>query len=115
MGMVHWLRQGGVPMEQNYVFMTDSDSDLLYSIADERNIQVLRMPYTLDKKEYLDDNGRKKIKKAFFEKMVAGANPNTSLLPTEVYLEYFAPILRQKDILFIDFSYQMSFTITNNF
>ena len=25
-------------MAQNYVFMTDSDSDLLYSIADEKNI-----------------------------------------------------------------------------
>ena len=102
-------------MEQNYVFMTDSDSDLLYSIADERNIPVVRMPYTLDNKEYLDDNGRSGVEKAFFEKMVAGANPNTSLLPTEVYLEYFEPILRQKDLLFIAFSSQMSSTINNIF
>ena len=32
-------------MPQNYVFMTDSDSDLPYDIADARGIQVIRMPY----------------------------------------------------------------------
>ena len=42
-------------MEQTYVFMTDSDSDLLYSIADERHIPVVKMPYILDGKEYFDD------------------------------------------------------------
>ena len=35
-------------MPQNYVFMTDSDSDLYYRIADERNIQVIKMPYAID-------------------------------------------------------------------
>lgn len=100
-------------MDQNYVFMTDSDSDLLYSIADEKHIPVVRMPYTLDGKEYLDDNGRSGIEKDFFRKMREGANPATSLLPTAVYLEYFEPILREKDLLFIAFSSQMSSTINN--
>ena len=45
-------------MPQNYVFMTDSDSDLYYRIADERNIQVIKMPYAIDGVEYYDDNGR---------------------------------------------------------
>ena len=100
-------------MEQNYVFMTDSDSDLLYSIADEKHIPVVKMPYTLDGKEYLDDNGRAGIEKDFFQKMRDGANPNTSLLPTATYLEYFEPILREKDLLFVAFSSQMSSTINN--
>ena len=39
-------------MPQNYVFMTDSDSDLPYDIADARGIQVVRMPYVIDGKEY---------------------------------------------------------------
>lgn len=100
-------------MEQSYVFMTDSDSDLLFSIADEKKIPVVRMPYTLDGKEYLDDNGRSGIEKEFFRRMREGATPNTSLLPTEVYLEYFEPILKEKDLLFIAFSSQMSATIQN--
>jgi len=100
-------------MEQNYVFMTDSDSDLLYSIADEKHIPVVKMPYTLDGKEYLDDNGRAGVEEAFFKRMRDGAMPNTSLLPTAVYLEYFEPILKEKDLLFIAFSSQMSSTINN--
>lgn len=102
-------------MNPSYVFMTDSDSDLLYSIADEKNIPVVHMPYTLDGKEYLDDNGRAGIEKAFFAKMREGATPNTSLLPTEVYLEYFEPILKEKDLFFVAFSSQMSATINNIF
>ncbi len=101
-------------MEQSYVFMTDSDSDLLYSIADERNISVVKMPYILDGKEYFDDNGRAGIEADFFAKMRAGAAPSTSLLSTPVYLEYFEPILSSgKDILFVAFSSQMSNTILN--
>ena len=102
-------------MAQNYVFMTDSDSDLLYSIADERNIPVVQRPYALEGKEYLDDNGRSGGEKAFFDKMRTGAAPVTSLLPTEVYLEYFEPILREKDLLFVAFSSKMSNTILNIF
>ena len=100
-------------MEQSYVFMTDSDSDLLYSIADERKIPVVRMPYTLDGEEYLDDNGRSGVERRFFRRMREGAAPSTSLLPTEAYIEYFEPILREKDLLFIAFSSQMSATIEN--
>ena len=100
-------------MIQDYVFMTDSDSDLHYTIADEKNIPVVRMPYTIDGKEYMDDNGRAGVEKDFFKSMREGAMPNTSLLPTEAYLEYFEPILREKDLLFVAFSSKMSATINN--
>ncbi len=100
-------------MPQDYVFMTDSDSDLLYSIADERHIPIVRMPYSLDGQEYFDDNGRSGVEKGLFDRMRKGATPNTSALPTEAYLEYFDPILKQKDLLFIAFSSQMSCTINS--
>jgi len=100
-------------MAQNYLFITDSDSDLLYTIADEKNIPVVQMPYTIDGKEYLDDNGRSSVEKAFFARMREGGTPNTSLLPTDVYLEFFEPYIREKDILFVAFSSQMSATINN--
>lgn len=102
-------------MEQNYVLMTDSDSDLPFSTADALGIPVVRMPYTLDGEEHEDDNGRAGVEKHFFERMRAGATPNTSLLPTEAYLEYFEPILREKDLLFIAFSSNMSSTLQNVF
>lgn len=100
-------------MDQSYVFITDSDSDLLYSIADEKNIPVIQMPYIIDGKEYLDDNGRAGIEHAFFARMREGATPSTSLLSTEVYLEFFEPYIKEKDILFVAFSSQMSATIHN--
>ena len=100
-------------MNPSYVLMTDSDSDLLYSIADEKNIPVVRMPYVLDGQEYFDDNGRSGGGKEYFERMRQGAAPVTSLLPTAAYLEYFEPILKEKDLLFIAFSSQMSNTIVN--
>ena len=100
-------------MPQNYVFMTDSDSDLPFDIADARGIQVIQMPYAIDGKEYMDDNGRTNDPHAFFQKMRAGSAPNTSLLPTEAYLEIWEPILKEKDILFIAFSSKMSATLNN--
>ncbi len=100
-------------MKQNYVFMTDSDSDLPYYIADEKNIPVVKMPYALEGKEYFDDNGRSGGEKGFFERMRKGAAPVTSLLSTAVYLDYFEPILKESDLLFVAFSSQMSATINN--
>ncbi len=100
-------------MHKDYAVMTDSDSDLLYSIADTLPLTVVKMPYVLDGVEYMDDNGRDGREKEFFDKMRAGSAPNTSLLPKEVYLEYFEPVLRERDLLFIAFSSQMSATINN--
>ena len=100
-------------MPQNYVFMTDSDSDLPYDIADARGIQVIKMPYAIDGKEYLDDNGRSNDPRAFFQAMRNGAVPKTSALPTEAYLEFFEPYLKEKDILFISFSSKMSATLNS--
>lgn len=100
---------------QNYVLMTDSDSDLPYDIAESRNIPVVRMPYMLDGVECFDDNGRSGREKVLFDRMRAGSAPATSLLPTAAYLEYFEPILAQTDLLFLAFSSQMSATINNVF
>lgn len=97
----------------NYCLMTDSDSDLHFSYAKEHNIPVVRMPYTLDGVEYFDDNGATGQEKVLFERMRQGSVPSTSLLSKEAYLEYFGPILKERDLLFIAFSSQMSATIEN--
>ena len=39
-------------MNQTYVFMTDSDSDLPFHLKQQYDIPVVYMPYALDGKEY---------------------------------------------------------------
>ncbi len=97
---------------QNYILMTDSDSDLPYSLKAEYDIPVVYMPYTLDGKEYFDDLGQTLDHKSFFDAMRSGAHPTTSALNETVYEEYFEPILREgRDLLFLAFSSQLSGTI----
>lgn len=100
-------------MPRNYVFMTDSDSDLPWQYAKEKKIPVVRMPYTVGDQEYFDDNGESGGEKEFFDKMRKGATAVTSLLPTAAYLEYFEPILEKSDLLFVAFSSKMSATFNN--
>ena len=97
----------------NYVFMTDSNSDLTYTLKDKYDIPVVYMPYVLDGVEYFADLGRGGNSKVFYDRMREGALPITSLLPTASYLEYFEPILQENDLLFVAFSSQLSATINN--
>lgn len=97
---------------QNYVLMTDSDSDLPYALKVEHDIPVVYMPYSLDGKEYFDDLGQTLDHKAFYDRMRQGAHPTTSALNEAVYEEYFEPILAGgQDLLFLAFSSQLSMTI----
>ena len=97
---------------QNYILMTDSDSDLPYALKVEYNIPVVYMPYSLEGKEYYYDLGQTLDHKSFFDRMRQGAHPTTSALNETVYEEYFEPILAEgKDILFLAFSSQLSMTI----
>jgi len=97
---------------QNYILMTDSDSDLPFALKEQYDIPVVYMPYVLEGKEYFDDLGQTLDHKSFYDKMRAGAQPTTSALNETIYEEYFEPILSAgQDILFIAFSSQLSGTI----
>ena len=99
---------------QNYILMTDSDSDLPYALKVQYDIPVVYMPYTLDGKEYFDDLGQTLDHKSFFDAMRDGAHPTTAALNQTNYEEYFEPILKDgKDILFLAFSSQLSGTINS--
>lgn len=95
----------------DYVFMTDSDSDLPYDLKVKYDIPVVYMPYALNGKEYYDDLGQTLDHKSYYEAMRSGAAPVTSALNEEDYLEYFEPILKEKDLLFAAFSSKLSCTI----
>ena len=99
-------------MAMNYVFMTDSDSDLPYHLKEKYDIPVVYMPYALNGKEYFDDLGQTLDHKSYFDAMRNGAAPVTSALNEETYLEYFEPILKNgQDLLFVAFSSKLSCTL----
>ena len=98
-------------MEQNYVFMTDSDSDLPFHLKEQYDIPVVYMPYALDGKEYFDDLGQMLDHKSYYDMMRNGAVPVTSALNEATYLDYFEPILKEKDLLFVAFSSKLSCTL----
>ena len=105
------LKEAGF-MDQNYVFMTDSDSDLPFHLKEEYDIPVVYMPYALNGKEYFDDLGQSLDFKSYYDAMRAGANPVTSALNEDAYLDYFTPVLEGgKDLLFVAFSSKLSSTI----
>ena len=99
-------------MELNYVFMTDSDSDLPFHLKEKYNIPVVYMPYALNGKEYFDDLGQTLDHKSYYDAMRNGANPVTSALNEAAYIDYFEPILKSgKDLLFVAFSSKLSCTL----
>ena len=95
----------------DYVFMMDSDSDLPYDLKVKYDIPMVYMPYALDGKEYFDDLGQTLDHKSYYDRMRNGAVPVTSALNKANYLDYFEPILKEKDLLFLAFSSKMSSTI----
>ena len=99
-------------MEMNYVYMTDSDSDLPYHLKEQYDIPVVYMPYALNGKEYFDDLGQTLDHKSYYDAMRSGANSVTSALNEESYLEYFEPVLQSgRDLLFVAFSSKLSCTL----
>ena len=99
-------------MAVDYIFITDSDSDLPYHLKEQYDIPVIYMPYALDGKEYFDDLGQTLDHKSYYDAMRAGATPVTSALNEAAYLDYFEPILQEgKDILFVAFSSKLSCTL----
>ena len=98
-------------MEQTYVFMTDSDSDLPFHLKEQYDIPVVYMPYALDGKEYFDDLGQMLDHKSYYDMMRNGAAPVTSALNEASYIEYFEPVLKEKDLLFVAFSSKLSCTL----
>lgn len=97
----------------DYVFMTDSNSDMPYTYRDQYDIPLVYMPYCLGNEEYVSDLGRGSMYKDLFARMRKGEAPSTSLLPIPSYLELLEPIVKDHDILFIAFSSQLSATFDN--
>ena len=94
---------------RDFVIMTDSDTEIPYWFADENDIPVFLMPYTLDGKEELFDLGRTTDYKAFYTRLREGAEATTSTRSPIEIQEFFEGIIKNhKDIIYICFSSQLS-------
>jgi DegV family protein with EDD domain len=93
------------------ILFFDTDCELWYEKAEALGLQVIKMPYTLDGKEYYYDLGKNTDFKHFFERMRQKSMPTTAALNTYDYIEYFEPYLKKgEDIFYIAFSRKLSGT-----
>ncbi len=94
---------------REYVVMADSDSEIPYYFAEEHNVPVYLVPYSLDGEEKLFDLGKNTDFKAYYEAIRNGAQASTATRPPIDIQEFFEDILKQgKDILYIVFSSKLS-------
>jgi len=92
-----------------FVIITDSNSEIPYTFAEQHNVPYVPMPYALDGVEVSYDLGKSGDCAAFFQKMRDGSVPITSALNPEYYVDMWTPYLeRGEDILFIAFSSKLS-------
>lgn len=92
-------------------FFMDTDNELWYTKAKELGVDVIRMPYSIDGEEYLDNLGEGIDFKEFYAKVKNGATAKTSALNMQDYIDYFEPVFANgEDIIYVHFSSQMSGT-----
>ncbi|MEG1528369.1 MAG: DegV family protein [Clostridia bacterium] len=92
-------------------YFCDTDCELWYTDVEELGINVIKMPYVLDGKEYLYDFGKETDFDNFYKRIREGATPTTIALNEYIYTDYFEPIFAKgEDIFYIAFSSQMSAT-----
>lgn len=96
------------------VFFTDTDCEMHYTDAENLNMKVIGMPYTLKNEEHVYDFGKNTDIKKFYDEMRAGEVVTTSALNTQEYLDYFEPVLATgEDVLYVHFSRELSGTFNH--
>lgn len=96
----------------DYRIFTDSTTDLPAALADELELIVLPLSFTVNGKtyhNYLD--GREMTARAFYDHIRAGAMPTTSQINPDTFVEAFTPVLKAgEDVLYLAFSSGLSGT-----
>ena len=93
------------------VLFCDSNCELWYTTLRELPLQLIRMPYTIEGKEYFYDMGEATDFAGYYKLMRNKAKAITSALNTYDYIQYFEPWFQKgEDILYISFSHKLSST-----
>jgi DegV family protein with EDD domain len=96
-----------------YQLFFDSDCDVTLEIAKKYNAILIGMPYAINGEEVTPYKDWEVFNaKEFYDTLRKGnANPTTSALSVQEYINYFEPVLKEgKDILYVHFSREMSAT-----
>lgn len=100
-----------IPMD-DYVIVTDSSCDFSAEMADELELSVLPLSFSIGGKEYLNYlDGREMSVKDFFTRLRAEEPASTAAVNVDSFVRVMEPILQSgKDILNIAFSSGLSNT-----
>lgn len=101
----------------SYRIFTEATSDFPASFAEQLNVTVLPMGFTMEGKEYFYIPGRSDMPiETFFEKMRAGVPVTTAQVNAYTFFEAFEPVLKNgEDILYIGFSSKLSGSVQSGF
>ncbi|NLI53213.1 MAG: DegV family protein [Clostridiales bacterium] len=101
----------------SYRIFTDATSDLPAKFAEQLNVTVLPMAFTMDEKEYFYIPGRSDMPiETFYANMRAGKDVTTAQVNTYTFVEAFEPVLQAgEDVLYIGFSSKLSGTVQSAF
>ena len=101
----------------SYQIFTDATSDLPAKFAQQLQVSVLPMGFTMEEKEYFYIPGRSDMPiETFYEKMRAGVPVITAQVNVFTFIEAFEPVLKNgEDVLYIGFSSKLSGTVQSAF
>lgn len=101
----------------SYRIFTDATSDLPATFAEQLQVSVLPMGFTMEEKEYFYIPGRSDMPiETFYEKMRAGVSAITAQVNAFTFIEAFEPVLKNgEDVLYIGFSSKLSGTVQSAF
>ncbi len=93
----------------DFILSCCSTADLPLEFFQTRNVQLICFHFTMDGVDYADDLGQSIPFDDFYKRISDGAQPTTSQVNVQQYIEFFEPFLKEgKDILHIAFSSGLS-------
>ena len=96
-----------------YTLSCESTVDLTLDHLTKRGIPALAYTYIIDGVEYPDDMRSGNGLTIFYNNLIAGKMPTTSLINVDRYMEFFRTILDKGDLLHICFSSGLSNSVHN--
>ncbi len=101
----------------SYRIFTDATSDLPTKFAEQLNVTVLPMAFTMDGAEYFYIPGHSDMPiETFYANMRSGKDVTTAQVNTFAFIEAFEPVLKAgEDVLYIGFSSKLSGTVQSAF
>lgn len=91
--------------KHSYIISCCSTADITQEHLDRRGIEVIYFHCYLDGEHYLDDLGKTIPYPEFYQKLRDGAEPKTSQINSEEFIEMWEPFVKEgKDVLHISLS-----------